>query len=152
MKNLFKGAVLTAAAAFAFTACNKDQRVVNRLEGDWKVTSVKFYVNNVIDNSFTLDPNETILLTFDDCKLKSDDWCNVVTKSTSNGQTQTENGIYQVTDDGEKIILDDDGSITSTDDRVTANITESSKKSFKFSWSEMDGSDTYKYEYELTAQ
>jgi len=152
MKNLFKGAVLTAAATLAFTACSKDQRVVNRLEGDWKVSSFKLYVNGTLDNTFTLDPNTTIMMTFDDCKLKSDEWCTVTTKTTAAGQTETEVNKYKITGDGETFVLDNDNNTSTTADQENAVITESTKKSFKFNWSEMDGSDTYKYEYELTAQ
>ncbi len=100
---------MTAAAAFAFTACSKDQTVVNRLEGDWKPTSFKFYVNGTINTSVGLDPDETIVVTFDDCKLKKDEWCTATSKITTNGQTVTRVGKYKITDDGEKFIQDEDG-------------------------------------------
>ena len=152
MKNLFKGAILTAAATFAFTACSKNQKVANRLEGDWKVTGLKFYVNGTLDNAITLDSNATILITFDDCKLKSEEWCRGTSKIINGSQTINESFKYKITDDGESFVQDLNYDIRTAWDRIIATITESNKKSFKFNYSKRDGFDIHKYEYEWTAQ
>lgn len=150
MKNLFKIAALTAAAAFTFTACNKDQKVVNRLEGDWNLTTLKEYENGVLTSPNNgLIPGETIIFGFEKCKLKSDDFCDFTIKSTENGNTETESYKYKISDDGETFVWDVDYNSNTTTDQQNWVITESTKKNFKISMTEINGSDTYKTEFGL---
>ncbi len=149
MKNLFKGAVLTAAAAFAFTACSKEQRVVNRLEGEWKVKTIKEYENGILSSSGDGLDGGTLTFDFEKCKLKSDDYCDLIITSVYNNDTETELYKYKISDDGETLVVDSDYNTNSTTDQESFVITESSKKIFKISVTEIDGSDTYKTEYEM---
>jgi len=148
MKNLFKGVFLTAAAAFALTACSKEQQVVNRLEGEWELKTVKEYENGVLTSN-GLVSGETIIFDFEKCKLKSDDFCDFTIKYIESGNTQTDSYKYKISDDGKTFVWDNDYNSDTSADQENFTINESSKKSFKISITEIDGSDTYKTEFEL---
>lgn len=150
MKNLFKAAALIATASLTFAACSKEQRVVNRLEGEWQVTTVREYENGVLTSTGNgLISGETIVFDFEKCKLKSDDFCDFTIKYTESGNTQTDSYKYKISDDGETFVWDNDYNSSTTTDQENYVITESTKKKFEISMTEMDGSDTYKTELVL---
>jgi len=73
-------------------SCNKDQKAVKMLDGKWKMT--KF------NNQVVPDANATTW-TFTNCKLKTDELCDVKAQSGS----QTLDYKYLVKDDGKTLIV-----------------------------------------------
>lgn len=57
---------LVAISAIGVASCNKDQQVVKELEGDWEEVSID---GEVIPDSMRGT------LSFEYCKLRSDEWC-----------------------------------------------------------------------------
>lgn len=127
MKKFFVLALVVVGAV----ACNKDQAAVNKLEGSWKATEML-----VSDGGFAIDLiafGGSFEMTFDGCKLKADEWCNVTTTSTFDGDTETDAGMYRVTDDGTTLETMDD--VTSSLIRKIT-IVELTKTNMEVSWSE----------------
>jgi hypothetical protein len=151
MKTFFKGALFTAAAAFMFTACNKDQSAVNKMEGEWTIKTQKEYLNGVeqVDTT-TPDPNEPVTtLVFEKCKLADDEFCTAQFKIVGTGVNITTAFKYNVSEDGEKMTWDMDNDLATTTDRINATVNKISKKEIDFYYTEMSGTDTWKYELVL---
>lgn len=111
------------ALAIVIISCSKNQKVVNQLEGTWKVTSVK--ENGVAQPDSTYKNSR---YTFEKCKVK---------KGACPG-TLTEDGksigfTYDISDKGKKM------TITVFGVSETSDILEHSKS--KFVWRSMDGND-----------
>lgn len=97
--------------------CNKNQKAVRRLSGQWKSTNIF----ETIGNNATDLSSQGVSYTFDfnKCKLNKDEYCNYsVTKNTPlNGTTEsiTNKRFYKVSDDGKIMETTDNlnnGSIT----------------------------------------
>lgn len=117
-------------------SCNKDQKIVKKLDGSWKATSFK-----ISEAGFEIDLvalGGSASMNFEGCKLKKDDWCNVTTTTSILGSTDVDNSIYRVTGDGTKLETKD--SYTSSYVRVI-NIIELTKTVCKLTQTE-DGKTT----------
>ncbi len=115
--------LLLAAVALTITFCSKNQRVVNQLDGTWKVTSE-------VENGVA-QPDSTykdVVYKFEKCKVKKGD-CNGTLTEKGKSITFT----YKITEKGKKIIITTFGVAT------TSDIVEHSKKKFK--WKTVDGND-----------
>jgi hypothetical protein len=136
MKKLF----MIAAIALLAVACNKDQAAVKKLDGTWKATSVKISFGGL-----TIDAMPTFItsvtMTFDGCKLKTDEFCNVTTVTTypDGVPTETDAAQYRVVGDGEKIEMRDDPSSTTI---TSATINELTKTSCTITMTEGSGEET----------
>ncbi len=122
MKKLF----MIAAIALIAVACNKNQKAVKKLEGNWNATEFM-----VTDGEFTVDYlafGFTIQMIFDGCKLKNDEVCNMTTTITFDGETETEASVYRVTNDGERLEQKENLTATSLE---TIDIVELTKTSLK---------------------
>ncbi len=104
MKNLLKLKVIILLTIVALGAvnCNKNQKAVKRLSGQWKSTNIYETIgNNATDLS---SQGVSYTFNFNKCKLNKNDYCNYsVTKvAPLNGTTETitDNGFYKITDDG----------------------------------------------------
>ncbi|MCH2234964.1 MAG: hypothetical protein MK078_11995 [Crocinitomicaceae bacterium] len=101
-----------AFLAVAMIACDKNQRAVKKLEGTWNATKAL-----TTEPTFGLtidllgDPvNGSMSFTFENCKLKDDEWCNVSSTISVFGDTESDNSLYKVTNDGTQIeVLDSAG-------------------------------------------
>lgn len=133
-----KKLLMIAVVALIATACSKDQRVVNKLEGTWKATKWTFTDNDgaSIDLIGTGVVTEATM-NFSDCKLKTDEWCDLTTTlSIILTPTETDNFLYRVTGDGTIIETKDDQS------SVTVNqieIVEITRKTMKTKQEDEDG-------------
>ena len=101
-------------------ACSKDQKTVNRLEGDWKITEVTVDGVAEPDSSY-----RDATYSFEKCKVKK----------TSCDGTFTEDGkalpfTYKITDKGTKITM------TFLGIQSTGDIIENSKTKFKWKFVE----------------
>lgn len=86
MKKLIVSAVIIGAVVFS--ACNKNQAAVKKLEGDWETVS---------EDGTTIPESERSTVNFEKCKLKKDTWCK--TTSTDPDGTSYESD-YRIMDDG----------------------------------------------------
>lgn len=149
MKTLLKGAFFTAAAAFMFTSCNKDQAAVNKMEGEWKVKTSKTYLNGTEVQPAEGEETPDMTLTFEKCKLADAEWCDASMAVSFDGASITTDFKYNVSNDGESMSWDMDNNAATTEDRINATINKVSKKEIDFYYTETEGSDTYRYEIVL---
>lgn len=70
MKKVFLPAAFLTVLGMGIIACNKDQMVVNQIDGDWKV--VKYVKDGVVAADSVLSGME---FTFDKCKQGDSDYC-----------------------------------------------------------------------------
>lgn len=123
-----KKIIMIAAIALLAVACSKDQAAVKKLDGTWKATSVKvgFGAGITIEAIPTLITSMTF--TFDGCKLKTDEFCDVktVTSYPDGTPTETLDDLYRVTNDGETIEMKDDASSTTINTATINELTNSS--------------------------
>jgi hypothetical protein len=136
MKKLF----MIAAIALLAVACNKDQAAVKKLDGTWKVTSMKSTSAllgeiELLGTFFT-----SVQIVFDGCKLKTDEFCTVTTTTVASalfgGETDVESDLFRVTNDGETIEMKDDASSVTIN---TMTINELTKTTCKFTQTEGTG-------------
>jgi hypothetical protein len=95
MKNFFLGGLVILLLATS-VACNKDQRAVRRLSGEWKVVSAAgFAISENSDDFHTLK--------FSNCRLRSEEFCDVTISDNEGSETIR----YKVTDDGSTLVYKD---------------------------------------------
>lgn len=97
-----KKLLFIAFVAVTLVACNKNQKAVKILDGKWIATT--FIVTDGQDSEdFLTEFGLKYELQFENCKLKTDETCDITTTSTYPDETFVENGQYKVIDDGSKI-------------------------------------------------
>jgi hypothetical protein len=118
--------VLFSLAALLIYSCSKDQKAVNNLEGDWKVTSVT--IDGVADTAdYSMDK-----YTFEKCKLRKGDCPGTYTTIDPTKGEVSSSFTYSFEDDGETLIMNIDfAGIPITTSGTVIDHTDS-----KFSWSE----------------
>lgn len=84
----------TMMLMFVVTSCNKNQSAVKKLDGQWQLTK---------QNGVAVDADDISKITFTECKLKKDEYCDIQFSYTILGQTITNSGQFLVTDDGETL-------------------------------------------------
>lgn len=131
-----KRLLMFAAVAFLFVACNKDQQAVKKLEGTWTATKII-----QVDGGVTVDLLELGLITswtvtFDKCKLKDDEFCNITNTVATILGSDSETGLYRVTGDGTKLEQKED---TSSETITTLEITELTNSTLKLRDTDEDG-------------
>ena len=129
-------------------ACNKEQRLVDRLDGTWTVESVTYKVNGQ-DVGSPIGQGITQYFIFEACSLAEDNVnsCDGLVHF-KRGETLVGEDVfrYYFLDKASKIVLD--YSDPNTRD-ITADILSSSKSRFEFDYTRYDGSDTLYYKYVL---
>lgn len=117
-----------AILVISFTAisCNKNQKVVKQLEGDWKITSLK--INGIPDTAdYSRDRYH-----FEKCKVKKTD-CEGYYKTVDPSKGEVNfNFTYNITDDGTKINIMMD--LFGFSETTTATIKENTGE--RFVWEE----------------
>lgn len=75
--------ILIASVLFLTLACNKNQKAVKMLEGDWEAT--KFVTTDSDGTTIDLLTGGFISVDyhFDNCKLKNDNYCNMTTTTAA---------------------------------------------------------------------
>ncbi|MFK8046100.1 MAG: hypothetical protein AB8B72_11440 [Crocinitomicaceae bacterium] len=105
-----KKLLFIAFVGLTLVACNKNQKAVKTLDGDWKATSWTESSGAVSVDYIAAGLGYE--LQFSNCKLKTDTYCTFISILTGNGETATNSDQYRVTDDGEKLqVIDDDGDL-----------------------------------------
>lgn len=138
MKNVKIGFLLLAFVAFVFSSCNKNQRVVNDLEGTWTATSYK------LNGSEMIYPGGAVLtFSFNDCKVKNDDCSGTVTADFGPGfGSDNSTFTYNIKSDG--TIINMDFADTSAADFNNAVISNHTDTKITFGGVDTDG-DTFEY-------
>lgn len=104
--------LLLVAIALFIVGCNKDQKAVNKLDGQWTATKAVMTESSL---GFAIDLillGGSMSFTFDGCKLKNDEWCTATTTLTFDGDSETETMVYRVSGDG--TVLESKSSDTSS--------------------------------------
>ena len=142
MKNLIKISMAFLAAVMILASCNKDQKCVNWLEGDWSITGLEMTDSNgtTVDAfaqaaSFGLTMNGT--MTFSKYKVKKEEMGTSEMYIHVTGhvfgqpvdEKDTTNYNYKIQDDCETAWLQEVGSSESS----SSTIEEASKKKMIFS-------------------
>ncbi len=118
-------------------ACNKDQAAVKKLDGTWTINKLEIETE-LFGIPIALDMIELGghgTMTFDACKLKKDEWCNVSSNifNPVDSITEISSDLYRVIDDGTTLeTKESDTSSTTT----LMTITELTKTSLKVNWVE----------------
>ena len=124
-----------AVVALMLVSCNKDQAAVKKLNGTWNVTASSTTNGGVtVDNMQWVDE---IKMTFNECKLKTDEWCTGSTMTTAGSFSFTDNQLYRVTGDGTQLEVKSDTSSSSAD---IITINELTKTEMKLT--QVDGNNT----------
>ena len=137
-----KKVIMIAAIALVAFACNKNQAAVKKLDGTWNITSL-----SQSEDGVTLELIGTFIeagtMTFDGCKLKDDEFCNMTTTTKTvaafGGITTTDAALYNVTNDGTILQSKEDASSTTVDQ---IEIIELTKSNGEFKQTDSDGAVT----------
>lgn len=154
MRSLVKGTLFAAITTFAFTACNKDQTCINKLDGEWKVTGGTTWKNGD-EQIDTTSGGDTVTVTYNfaSYKIKDAEQGIVSIKTTTPNTTPTPISLqYSITEDCSKLwqgVVGLGG--------ITADVVSLSGKTFVFEYQDtlLNGTgtnDVWKYQIELTKQ
>ena len=131
-----KKILMIALVGLLAVACTKPQSAVKALDGQWNVTSM-----TVSEHGKTMDLVTLGLegeYTFNKCKLKDEEFCDMTVKTTFGGDSSTESAVFKVTDNGTKLVMAESDT-SSAEDQTTINIVELSRKNAKFTQTEDGG-------------
>ncbi len=87
-----------AFALAVLASCNKDQAAVKKLDGSWTATAWSETDGGVTVDQIALGFTASML--FDECKLKTDEWCTGSLTAGFGGFSATEDLVWRVTGDG----------------------------------------------------
>ena len=90
-----KKILMIALIALTAIACNKNQRAVKKLDGEWGLTLISYTEDNVT----VTETDYYLIWKFDNCKLKNNDFCNLTSTQVDNGNSYTYSSFYRVTGD-----------------------------------------------------
>ena len=100
-----KHLIIITSILIIVSACNKNQSVVQKLNGNWRATNYE-----VTENGFTSDYLEIGLdfdFHFDNCKLKKNDYCQITTTISNNIASESDINLYRIIDDGKTLEIKD---------------------------------------------
>jgi len=106
---------MIAAVAIMAVACNKDQSAVRKLNGTWNATSIVQTIGGVsveVLGSEDFGGITSSSFTFEDCKLKDDEFCSSTSTIVTPDGTFTTSMLYRTTDDGETLETKEEASST----------------------------------------
>lgn len=135
-----KKILMIAAVALLAVACNKNQAAVKKLDGTWNATAYSVTDGGVAVDLLSTGAVISSKVTFSDCKLKDDEFCNATTSITYPVIGEFSNAhLYNVTNDGETLQTKDDLSSTTI---VQTDIIELTKSMLKLETTDEDGTKT----------
>ncbi|MFK8038985.1 MAG: hypothetical protein AB8B74_11880 [Crocinitomicaceae bacterium] len=117
MKKIFL-MILPLAILLLIASCSKDQKAVKVLAGSWKL---------VKQDAVAVPPEESDVYTFEECKLKNDEFCTLTIESSDT----TETSEYKVIDDGETLVLKADLGFAGLSIDIENTITELTETTLK---------------------
>lgn len=125
-----KSILIIPFALLVISACNKNQKVVKQLDGDWKLTGEKV-------NGTAVTVSDNITYHFDKCKVKNEDCDGSMSFTDSTKGSITLPMKYNVTEDGTKFTTI--VNILGSDETTVSDIVEHSKSKFVFSYTDSGG-------------
>lgn len=123
-----KRILMIAVIALVAISCDKNQKAVKKLDGTWEATEAVVNLGGVTIDAFALGLLTSITYTFEGCKLKDDEYCGATMTIVTDGETESNTGVFTVTDDGETLEIKDDAATT---DVMTLEILELTKSELK---------------------
>lgn len=127
MKNF---TLLTISILFLLTSCSKDNAAAKKLDGSWNVTSLK------VNSSELISANSSAEMVFSDIDANTGRYSIKLYALTVLVSNST--GSFTISDDGTRLSLEDDSSV-STDYGLVTNLTNSD---LTFSFTDTDGDTT----------
>lgn len=136
MKQIIKGAAFFAAVAAIFTSCSKDQQAVNKLDGEWWLTSKTVGGTQMIDTAAA----ELPMYYFEACDL-ADRNCNGYMTWRNNGTDQlvTRTFTYMVHDDAANLHFYWAPMLGAAQGEVHCDITTQEKDMLTFTYTDANG-------------
>lgn len=129
-----KRLLMIATVALLAVACNKNQSAVKKLDGEWNVT--KMLVTEDGKSIDIISLGATATMNFQACKLKDNEYCDMSATTTFDGETDTENGVFKVTEDGTKLVQAESDTASTT---TTMDIIELTKSNASLMYTEDGG-------------
>jgi hypothetical protein len=130
MKRLF----MIVTVALLAVACNKNQSAVKKLDGEWDVTKMLITEDGKSIDIIGLGASST--MSFQACKLKDNEYCDMSVTTTFDGDTGTETGVFKVTEDGTKLVQAESDTSSNT---TTMDIVELSNSNASLFYTEDGG-------------
>jgi len=87
------------------TSCSKNQKSVNKLDGNWYATQYNLFENGKKSNLLKI--GFEFNYKFDNCKLKKNNYCQVTITKSNDITTDTQVLMYKVTDNGNVLEIKD---------------------------------------------
>lgn len=125
MKNILMIALLLIITI----SCDKNQRAVKNLDGEWKASKIVLKdvseiqdIPNIPDiSNLNLAALADIKINFTECELKDDDYCSMKTtvKFQNQAETGTSTGLFKVSDKGTVMEFKTSETTTATSDIET---------------------------------
>lgn len=124
-----KKLLFVACVVLVMVSCNKNQKAVKKLGGTWLVTKYEITDNNETKDYIPL--LKEMKLTFDNCKLKDNEYCIISSKEVAlNGDVEEDSDVYTVKQDGTVLEIGIDSNAS------TIKITELTKTNCVLDWTE----------------
>ncbi len=114
-------------------SCSKEQHSVDKLEGSWHLLEKKIYLDNV-DQEDTSLAGMDITYTFESCDLKNVEFCNGNIRTVQGTSQNDAAMMYKFSDDGKTLIIDNDGYVSTSNDRINAKVIKLNKEEFVFEY------------------
>jgi hypothetical protein len=124
--------ILIASLLFLTIACNKNQKAVKLLAGDWEATKLVTTGSDGTAIDLLTGGFVSVDYNFDNCKLKDDNYCNMTTTTSISvfgfiNESTVTNDLFTIKGDGKIMEVKTDSTAN------TINITELSKTTLKAS-------------------
>ncbi|MFT5821776.1 MAG: hypothetical protein ACI8ZM_003032 [Crocinitomix sp.] len=133
-----KKILLMSVVALLLVACNKNQKVVKQLDGNWNATSYVFIWDGVTTDILAND-GYSLTWGFDNCKLKDDEFCSTTWTETSDGTSYIQMLEYRVAGYGTSLELRD---VEYPSELIYLKITEQTRETLSIEIDEGDGNIT----------
>ena len=107
-----KKIILIASVILLAVACNKNQKAVKLLAGDWEATKIKGDVNGQIIDAVAIGLID-VTYHFDNCELEDDNFCNMssTTITAFNSTPKVTNELYTIESDGTVMKIKTDSTV-----------------------------------------
>ena len=107
-----KKIILIASVLLLTIACNKNQKAVKLLAGEWEATKIKGEFNGQIIDFVAIGLVD-VTYYFDNCELEDDNFCNMSSSTTTalNSTPKVTNELYTIESDGTVMKIKTDSTV-----------------------------------------
>ena len=110
LKINYRLVIIPALSIFMNFGCNKDQRYVNKISGEWEATEMTISDTSSSETYYKSDSFK-LQFNFEDCKLKEDDWCSYSGNLILPDDTINSFGIYKSDINSDKVSISGKGTV-----------------------------------------